>query len=63
MVDYNIHCLKKGQPCAAGMEKLNSKLYCPTKSQGNNPLFSLSDEDDAAEEIIVIDVVVVVMMK
>ena len=54
--DDNIHCLKKGQPCAAGKEKLNSQLsILSDESQGNNPFISLSDEEDATEETNVID--------
>ena len=54
--DDNIHCLKKGQPSAAGMEKLNWQLsILSDESQGNNPFISLSDEEDAAEEMNVID--------
>ena len=56
MEDGFIHCLKKGQPCKAGRQKLNSQLsVLVDKSDVVNPFISPSDEQDANEEINVIE--------
>ena len=56
MEDGFIHCLKKGQPCKAGRQKLNSQLsVLVDKSDVVNPFISPSDEEDANEEINVIE--------
>ena len=53
-VDF-IHCLKKGQPCKAGRQKLNSQLsILVDESDAVNPFISPSDEEDANEEMNVI---------
>ena len=55
MEDDFIHCLKNGQPCKAGRQKLNSQLsILVDKSDAVNPFISPSDEEDASEEINVI---------
>ena len=46
--DDFIHCLKKGQPCKAGRQKLNSQLsILVDESDAVNPFISPSDEEDA----------------
>ena len=53
--DDFIHCLKKGQPCKAGRQKLNSKLSILVDERDSvNPFISLSNEEDANEEMNVI---------
>ena len=55
MEDDLIHCLKKGEPCKAGRQKLNSQLSILVDQSGTvNPLISPSDEEDVTEEINVI---------
>ena len=47
---------KKGQPCEAGRQKLNSQLsVLVDESDAVNPFFSPSDEEDANEEMHVIE--------
>ena len=47
---------KKGQPCEAGRQKLNSQLsILVDESDAVNPFFSPSDEEDANEEMNVIE--------
>ena len=53
--DENIHCLKKGQPCEAGREKLSSQLSVLSDEDEGNPFISLSDEEEAAQEMNIID--------
>ena len=51
-VDDFIHCLKKGQPCEAGRQKLNSQLsILVDESNVINPFSSPSDEEDANIEM------------
>ena len=53
--DDFIHYLKKGQPCEAGKQKLNSQLSVLVyESDTVNPFISPSDEEDANEEMNVI---------
>ena len=53
--DDFIHCLKKGQPCEASRQKLDSQLSILVHgSDAVNPLISPSDAEDANEEINVI---------
>ena len=48
MEDDFILCLKKGQPCEAGRQKLNSQLsILVDESDAVNPFISPSDEEDA----------------
>ena len=55
MEDNFIHCLKKGQPCKAGRQKLNFQLsILVDKSDAMNPFISPSNEDDVNEEMNVI---------
>ena len=50
-----IHCLKKGQPCKAERQKLNSQLpILVDESDPVNPFISPSDDKDANEEMNVI---------
>ena len=45
--DDFIHCLKKGQPCEAGRQKLNFQLsILVDESDAVNPFISLFDEED-----------------
>ena len=54
--DDFIHCLKEGQACKAGMQKLNFQLsVLVDKSDAVNPFISPSDEEDANEEVNVIE--------
>ena len=54
--DDFIHCLKKGQPCKAGRQKLNSQLSILVgESDAVNPFISPSDEEDANEKMNVIE--------
>ena len=54
--DDFIHCLKKGQPCKAGRQKLKSQLsMLVDESDAVNPFISHSDDEDANEEINVIE--------
>ena len=54
--DDFIHCLKKGQPCKAGKQKLNSQLSILVgKNDAVNPFISPSDEEDANEKMNVIE--------
>ena len=54
--DDFIHCLKKGQPCEAGRQKLISQLsILVDKSGAVNSFISVSDEEDANEEMNVIE--------
>ena len=56
MEDDFIHCLKKGQPCKAGREKLNSQLLILVdENDAINPFISPSDEENANEEINVLE--------
>ena len=56
MEDDFIHCLKKGQPCEAGRQKLNSQIsILVDESDVVNPFISSSDEEDANEEMNVIE--------
>ena len=56
MEDDFIHCLKKGRPCKAGRQKLNSQLsILVDENDAMNPFISPSDEEDANEEINVIE--------
>ena len=56
MEDDFIHCLKKGQPCKAGRQKLNSQLLILVdENDAINPFISPSDEENANEEINVIE--------
>ena len=56
MEDDFIHCLKKGQPCKAGRQKLNSQLsILVDENVAINPFISPSDEENANEEINVIE--------
>ena len=49
--DDFIHCLKKGQPCKAGRQKLNSQLsILVDESDVVNPFTSPSDEEDANQK-------------
>ena len=51
-MDDFIHCLKKGQPCEAGRQKLNSQLsILVDESNVVNPFSSPSDEEDANIEM------------
>ena len=55
MEDDLIHYLKKGEPCKAGRQKLNSQLSILVDQSGTvNPFISPSDEEDVTEEINVI---------
>ena len=54
--DDFIHCLKKGQPCKAGRQKLNSQLSILVgESDAVNPFISPSDEEVANEKMNVIE--------
>ena len=54
-VDF-IHCLKKGQPCEARRQKLNSQpSILVDKSDAVNIFISPSDEEDLNEEMNVIE--------
>ena len=54
--DDFIHCLKKGQPCKAGRQKLDSQLsILVDESDVVNPFISLSDERDPNKEMNVIE--------
>ena len=53
--DDNIHCLKKGQHCEAGREKLSSQLSVLSDEDEGNQFISLSDEEEAAQEMNIID--------
>ena len=54
--DDFIYCLKKGQPCEAGKQKLNSQLsILIDESDAVNPFISPFDEEDANEEMNVIE--------
>ena len=54
--DDFIHCLKKGQPCKAGRQKLNFQLsILVDESDAVNPSNSPFDEEDANEEMNVIE--------
>ena len=45
--DNFIHCLKKGQPCKAGRQKLNSQLsILVDEIDAINPFICPSDEED-----------------
>ena len=56
MEDDFIHCLKKGQPCKTGRQKLNSQLsILVDENDAINPFISPSDEENANEEINVIE--------
>ena len=56
MEDNFIHCLKMGQPCETGSQKLNSQLSILVDERDAVNLFiSPSDEEDANEEINVIE--------
>ena len=56
MDDDFIHCLKKGQPCEAGWQKLNSQLsILVDESETVNPFISPSGEEDLNEEMNVIE--------
>ena len=51
-----MHCLKKGQHCVAGRQKLNSQLsILVDESDAVNPFIFPSDEGDANEEMNVIE--------
>ena len=53
--DDFIHCLKKGQPCKASRQKLESQLsILVEESDAKNPFISPSDEEDTNEEMNVI---------
>ena len=53
--DEFIHCLKKGRPCEAGRQKLNSQLpILVDESDAVNPFIFLFDEENANEEVNVI---------
>ena len=46
-----IHCLKKGKPCEAGKQKLNSQLsVLVDESDAINPFISPSDKEDTIKE-------------
>ena len=50
------HCLKKGQSCKAGKQKLNSQLsILIDKSDAVNPFIISFNEEDANEEMNVIE--------
>ena len=50
-----IHCLKKGQSCEAGRQKVNSQLpISGDEKDAVNPFISPSDKEDANEEMNVI---------
>ena len=54
--DDFLHCLKKGQPCEAGRQKLNSQLsFLVDKSDDVNPLTSPSDGEDDNEEMNILE--------
>ena len=54
--DDFIHCLKKGEPCKAKRQKLNSQLSILfDESDAVNLFISASDEDDINEEMNVIE--------
>ena len=56
MEDDFLHCLKKGQPCEAGRQKLNSQLsFLVDKSDDVNLFTSPSDGEDANEEMNIIE--------
>ena len=56
MEDEFIHFFKKGQPCKAGRQKLNSQLsILVDESDVVNPLISPTDEEDANKEMSVIE--------
>ena len=56
MEDDFIHCLKNGQPCKAGRQKLNSQLSIVVdESDTANSFITPSDEEDANEEMNVIE--------
>ena len=47
--DDFVHCLKKGQPCEAGRQYLNSQLsILVDESDAVNPFTSPSDDEDAS---------------
>ena len=50
--DDQIHCLKKGQPCHAGQDRLGSIQQALTASRATDPLadVTLSDVENAATE-------------
>ena len=54
--DDFIHCLKKGQPCEAGGQKLTSQqLILVDKSDAVNPFIFPFGEEDTNEEMNVIE--------
>ena len=54
--DDLIYSLKKGQPCEAGRQKLNSQLsILVDESDTVNPFISPSNEEDANKEMNVIE--------
>ena len=56
MEDDFIHCLKKGQSCEAGRQKLKSQIsILVDESDVVNSSISPSDEEDANEEMNVIE--------
>ena len=56
MEDNFIYCLKKGQPCETGSQKLNYQLsILVDESDAVNLFISPSDEEDANEEMNVIE--------
>ena len=56
MEDDFIHCLKKGQPCEAGRQKLNSQLSILTdESDVVNPFIFHFAEEHANEEMNLIE--------
>ena len=62
--DGFIHCLKKGQTCEAGRQKLNSQLLIlAVKSDAVNPFISPFDAQDVNEEMNVFKVETKIIMK
>ena len=62
--DDFIHCLKKGLPCEAGRQKLNSQLLILVgKSDTINLFISPCDKEDANEEMNVFEDETEIIMK
>ena len=55
--DESIHCFKKGEPCEAGLERLEATIEFIEQSQVGNPFENIteSDVEDAFPEDLIID--------
>ena len=55
--DNQIHCLREGQPCNAGLDRLTSIQQAVSASRATDPLVdvTLSDIEDVAPESSLID--------